>query len=394
MVATQQKSALPTPEEFLARARSLKLKFRERADECERIRRVPDASVADFLKADMNTVMLPKRFGGCEYGWDVWCECLNELAQGDASQAWAMMVHNEYVQLVGACSKEVQDEIWGENPQALISSSFAPVGKVERKSGGYTLSTGAVRWTFSSGIDEATWVIVGSFVPGRGHTFFLVPRSQVKIIDDWYVTGLAGTGSKAFTIDEAFVPEYRTITDQELNEGRGPGITPGCPAIYRYPRKAGAGLSIATVPVGAAIGMLERFAESTRARVLSGGDKVIDQATALRISESAAELDAARTIIRENARESMRTLQSGEEMTKEQRLVARRTAGYAALLAQRATERILAAAGPEGILRKNPLQRAFRDVHAGTNHIGVSWETSATGYGELVSGLEPLAGLY
>src|SRR5262245_22050479 len=233
---TSASSGMPSREEFLARARALQPRLRERAEECERIRRMPDSTVADFLVLEMYRIMQPKRFGGCEYGWDVWCECLIELAQGDASQAWVAMVHNEYVQLLSACSQQLQEEVWGENRRALISSSFRPVGKVEKATGGYKLSTVSATWAFSSGIDQATWIIVGGIVPGRGHTYFVVPRSVVTVIDDWYACGLAGTGSKSFTIAEAFVPEYRTISDQELNEGRGPGVSADSPAISRYPR--------------------------------------------------------------------------------------------------------------------------------------------------------------
>jgi alkylation response protein AidB-like acyl-CoA dehydrogenase len=382
---------LPTPEEFLSRARALKVKVRERADESERLRRMPDATVADFLTLELYRIMQPLRFGGCQYGWDVWCECLLEIAQGDGSQAWAMMVHNEYVQLLGACSERLQEEVWGANPRALISSSFQPVGKVERKSGGYTLSTGSARWGFSSGIDEASWLIVGGMVPERGHTYFIVPKEVVTIVDDWYVAGLAGSGSKSFTIAEAFVPDHRTITDQELTDGRGPGVRADSPAIYRYPRKAGAGLGIAAVPLGVAIGMLEDFKTLARERV-QGGRAPVDLATGLRISECAAELDAAKSVMLENARECMRVLERGEALSVEQRVRARRTAGYAALIAQRTSEKLYAAAGSTGIHLSSPLQRAFRDIHAGANHIGVSWETSASVYGELALGRVPPPG--
>jgi 3-hydroxy-9,10-secoandrosta-1,3,5(10)-triene-9,17-dione monooxygenase len=382
---------LLTPNEFVVRARTLKSKLRERAEECERIRRMPDATVADFLSLELYRIMLPKRFGGCEYGWDVWCECLIELAQGDASQAWVTMVHNEYVQLLSACSKELQEEIWGENPRALISSSFRPVGKVEKKDGGYTLSTVSVPWAFSSGIDEATWVIVGGIVPGRGHTYFIVPRSVVTVIDDWYASGLAGTGSKSFTIAETFVPEYRTISDQELNDGRGPGVTPSSPAISRYPRKAGAGLAIAAVPLGAAIGMLEDFRQIASSRGKRERAPV-DLATGLRLAECAAELDAAKCMMLGLARESMQVLERGEELTKEQRLKSRLYAGYAALMSQRASERLYAAAGGMAIQKTNPLQRAFRDVHAAGTHIAVSWDGAASPIGDYMLGHDPAPG--
>ena len=384
--------ALPTPEEFIQRARALRPKLRERAEECERLRRMPDATVADFLDGEFLRIMQPKRFGGCEYGWDVWCECLIEFAKGCGSQAWVTMVHCEYVQLLGACSQQLQEEVWGANPRALISSSFQPVGKVERKEGGYTLTTAAVKWSFSSGIDEAQWLVVGGIVPGRGWTFFVVPRSVVNVVDDWHVMGLAGTGSKSFTIDGTFVPEYRTITDQELNDGRGPGVTPQSPSICRFPRKAGAGLGIAAVPVGVAIGMLEDYQQIERERMGKRDRGPADQAIALRIAECASDLDAAVGALLHTARECMRVLNKGEELGRELRMRSRRNAGYAAMLAQRVSERIYAAAGPDAVYMSSPIQRAFRDIHAGANHMGVSWEIAGSPYGEYMAGREPAVG--
>jgi hypothetical protein len=81
-------------------------------------------------------------------------------------------------------------------------------------------------------------------------------------------------------------------------------------------------------------------------------------------------------------------LARGGTPTQEQRLISRRNAGYSGLIAARASERIFAAAGGTAIYRSNRLQRAFRDVHAGTNHIGVSWDFSATAYGEYMIGHE------
>jgi alkylation response protein AidB-like acyl-CoA dehydrogenase len=296
------------------------------------------------------------------------------------------------VQLLSACSQQLQEEVWGENRRALISSSFRPVGKVEKTTDGYKLSTVSATWAFSSGIDQATWIIVGGIVPGRGHTYFIVPRSVVTVIDDWYACGLAGTGSKSFTIAEAFVPEYRTISDQELNEGRGPGVSSESAAISRYPRKAGAGLGIAAVPLGAAIGMLNDFEQLGRSSKRERLPQ--DLGTALRLAECAAELDAAKSLMISTARDSMQVLERGEELTKEQRLKSRLYAGFAAMMAQRTSERIYAAAGNIATHKSNSLQRAFRDVHAAGTHIAVSWDGAASPIGEYMMGRDPAPGAW
>lgn len=379
-------ATIPTPEELVARARALAPKLRTRSEQCEKQRFVPAETIADFLAAGFHKMMQPKRFGGYEYGWDVLSECAIEWARGCGSQGWVMTVYEDHAQKLGMCSAEAQDEIWGTDPQALLSSSYQPVGHVEKRSGGYAISG---KWTFSSGIDHAKWLIVGGMVRGDQDppqwTYFLVPRSAAKIIDDWYVSGLAGTGSKSFTIDEAFVPNHRTIGDAESTDGQGPGVTSSSPAVYRYPRKS-SGLALASVPVGVAMGMLDDFKAIAADKAHRGRRTLADPATALRVAESSAELDAAWWSLVGAARETMRTLERGEAPTTEQRLKNRRNAGFAGLMAQRASERIYAAAGGTAIYKSSSMQRSFRDVHAGANHIAVSWDYSATAYGEYMIG--------
>jgi 3-hydroxy-9,10-secoandrosta-1,3,5(10)-triene-9,17-dione monooxygenase len=146
------------------------------------------------------------------------------------------------------------------------------------------------------------------------------------------------------------------------------------------------------VPVGIAIGMLDDFKAVASDRAKRGRRATADPATALRVAESSAELDAAKWATTEAARETMRALERGETLTKERRLTNRRNAGFAAMMAQRASERIFAAAGGTAIFKSSALQRSFRDVHAAANHIGVSWDYSATGYGEYMIGHDPAPG--
>lgn len=388
-------TAIPTPEEFVARAKALAVKFRERAQEAEDVRRMPDQSVKDFLDAEFYRIMQPKKYGGCEYGWDVWCQCLIELARGSASQAWATMVHVEYVQMLQGFSQQVQDEIWGDNPAALISSSFQPVGKLEVVEGGYTLQTVGPRWGFSSGCDEASWFFIGAIIPGKGWSFLVVPRSDITIHDDWHVMGLKGSGSKSLTIDKPiFIPEYRVASDMELTNGGGPGVNDNSTVISHYPRKAGAGFGYISVPLGAAIEMLDTFKAMMKDKVAGREKTSADQAIALRIAETASEIDAVKRAMFSLLDEHWKVLSAGGTLTTQQRLDTRREIGYMALNLQRASQRMLSAAGTRAIYKSSPLQRCFRDINAGCNHMGVSWEMAATPYGESVIGQQPAMGSF
>jgi alkylation response protein AidB-like acyl-CoA dehydrogenase len=107
-------------------------------------------------------------------------------------------------------------------PDTITAGLLQPSGRAERVPGGYRL-TG--RWPFGSGIDHADWVTSGAFVFQDGEPYaspdgsnphesrqFMVPRSQVELIDNWHTTGLCGSGSCDYTITDVFVPEEHTYT--------------------------------------------------------------------------------------------------------------------------------------------------------------------------------------
>jgi 3-hydroxy-9,10-secoandrosta-1,3,5(10)-triene-9,17-dione monooxygenase len=257
--------AAPGKAEMVARARALTPKLAERAETCERARQVPAESVADFFAAELHRMLQPKRYGGFELGWDALSQCAVEFAKGCASTAWVFTVYGDHAQLLGCSAPALQDEIWGEDPRTLIATSFQPLGKVARVADGCELSG---RWSFSSGIDHASWLIAGAMLDGV-QTLFAFPKSQARVVDDWDVAGLSGTGSKSFVVERTFIPSHRVISHAAALDGRGPGTTINTAPVYRFPRRA-AGTALGAVAVGAAIGMLDAFCDLARDRTRRG----------------------------------------------------------------------------------------------------------------------------
>lgn len=380
---------VPTKAEMVARARALAPALAARAEVCERARSVPPAAVAEFLAGDFDRMLQPKRFGGFELGWDSLSECAVEFAQGCGSTAWVFTVYGDHAQLLGSSSLALQDEIWGAYPRALIATSFQPLGKVARVAGGYEISG---RWPFSSGIDHASWLIAGAMLDGV-QTLFVVPKSEARVIDDWDVAGLSGTGSKSFVLERVFVPAHRVISHADALEGRGPGTKVNTAPVYRFPRRA-AGTALGAVAIGVAVGMLDTFCDLARDRGRRGRRSSADAVTALKISETASDLDCARWLATDSARRHMATLEAGGTPDAAARALVRRNQAYAVTLACRAAQRIFAMAGGMALYDSSPLQRGFRDVHAAAQHHGVAWEATAQPYGAMRLGREvELAGL-
>ena len=94
----------------------------------------------------------------------------------------------------------------------------------ERVAGGWRLSG---RYSFSSGSTHARWAIIGAFLGRQGDPagigYLLVPFTDIEIVDDWHVLGLAGTGSRSLRLRDVFVPEHRCVLLSELLAGTPPG---------------------------------------------------------------------------------------------------------------------------------------------------------------------------
>ena len=123
-------------------------------------------------------------------------------------------------------SKRLQDEIWGENPDATASSSIAPFGKAQNVEGGIILN-GELGW--SSGCDHAEWAIVGFRRPaGEGeppvYCFGVVPRADYEIRDDWFVAGMRSSGTKTLILKDVFIPDHRIEAAKDMMEGRSAGF--------------------------------------------------------------------------------------------------------------------------------------------------------------------------
>ena len=192
----------PTESELLARAAGLVPVLKERAGRTEELRRIPDDTVSDVLATGLHRIGVPRKFGGLDVSYALALDVAAELGRGCPSTSWCYGLWAAHSWLVGYWPLQAQLEVFGENPDTLLSSSLNP-GKpaqsgaegstCEPVEGGYRV-TG--RWEFSSGCDHAGWVMLGI---AQHRTSATGPWSRAaisSIVDTWYVSGLRGSGSK------------------------------------------------------------------------------------------------------------------------------------------------------------------------------------------------------
>lgn len=384
----------PTADQMVERARDLALKLRQRSAQAEELRRVPDESIADILEAEIFRICQPSRYGGFDMGWDVLCECSMEMAHGCGSQAWVANVFGEHSYLAGLFPDQAQAEVWGQNSEQLISTSFVPVGnEVKVVEDGFILDG---HWPFSSGVHHASWTILGELVkvddgPPQHH-FFLVPVEDLAIVDDWQTMGMVGTGSCSVALKNKLVPAHRALPNALIQQSRAPGADVNKAPIFRMPMFGFAGIALASIPVGIAEGMVTEFVADLKEAIATGPQRPGLETLQARITESAAEVQAARLLILNSARTNMAALARGDRLGPDEAALTSRDGSYAAALAKRAATRLYEATGGKGIYLTNQMQRAFRDVYAGTAHTGVNWDRTCINYGRHLLGMDPLPG--
>ncbi|HVT69145.1 MAG TPA: acyl-CoA dehydrogenase family protein, partial [Trebonia sp.] len=147
-------AVLSSHDEAVAVARELGPRLRARIPQAERLRRLPDDTVADLLASGLCGVMKPKRSGGSELGAETLIDVSVELAAQCASSGWVYMLWAAHMWLLALWPPAVQEEMFAD-PAMVASSVVSTTGEVERTDGGY-------RWTgrgfFSSGVDHCQWL--------------------------------------------------------------------------------------------------------------------------------------------------------------------------------------------------------------------------------------------
>src|SRR5499427_267997 len=197
---------------ILDRARALIPRLAERAPGAAAARRLPQKTIAEYREAGILRILQPRRFGGLQGRFSLFSRIVEEFTFGCASSAWVYAVLAEHEWIIAQYPEQAQIDVWGENPEAVASSSLAPRAAAKPVPGGWRLSG---RYTFSSGCDFAQWAIIGAFLGQAGDprsvAYLLVPLSEVEIVDDWQVLGLLGTGSKSLVLQDVFIPEHRCV---------------------------------------------------------------------------------------------------------------------------------------------------------------------------------------
>ena len=375
-------------DELIDCARQIVPGLAERAAEAESIRRLPEQTHKELLTSGLYRIYLPRRYGGPQLDYQLQVDIAAELGRGCGSTAWVWSIVASHHWVQGMMDVRAQDDVWGDDPDALIASAFPTrMATTTRVDGGFVLDG---VWSFSSGIDVCQWLQLNIMVrddDGPPHQrFALASLSDAAIIDDWHASGLSGTGSKSVRVSQLFVPDYRTLDSRACRGQPTPGSAVNGP-LYRMPLFSLFGHGIVGPAVGIARGAVDVVAGPMRSRQSASGVALAEQPTvAVRLAEASAETDAAWAMLRTASEEATAAAEAGVQPPLTDRVRWRRNAAYAATLCVRAVQRLQPLFGANGLAFDSPAQRAFRDVHAVAAHIALTWDVQAANYGGVLLG--------
>ena len=373
--------------------------LRERADEAERLRVVPEASMKDLESTGFFRLLQPKRFDGLEADPVEFYTAVREIASACGSTGWVSSVVGVHPWQVALFPDEAQQAVWGEDTSTRLSSSYAPTGKAQLAEGGFRLSG---RWSFSSGCDHCSWVLLGGLVfnaEGNVVDFrtFMVPRSDYTIEDVWNVVGLRGTGSNDIVVDDVFVPEAFTLSMSDTGRCFGPGQEVNTSSLYKLPFHSVFTATISTPLIGMAYGAYDEHVEMQRKRVRAAylAEKTAnDPYASVRIARASNEIDAAWVLQIHNLRDLQGYVERGEKIPLEARLRVRRDQVIASERAIRAIDTMFESSGGRALAEGSYLQRAWRDAHAGRVHAANDPERALQMFGALEFGQKIDPGMY
>ena len=376
---------------LVARARDLAPVLAERAAQAERDRRISKDTDRDFRDAGIYRALQPTRYGGMELDYGAQTLIARELGRGCASSGWVGGILACHAWMAGMYPDEAQAEIWGDDPDVAIATSFLPVG-AEIEECGSTLQISG-RWRFSSGVDHCGWAILQANVPNKGGNgppdpvFVLVDLAECDIEDAWNSAGLAATGSNDIVVKDADIPPYRMMRVLELRGDATPGSLAHDSYLYRLPLYAVFSFNIIGPALGAARGALQTVIEGmTQHRPVTGADLTRVATVHQRIGKATALLDSADAMIAQLRSEIVAKGQAGEEFEMTDRARYRLNIGHVAQTCCDAVDELLPLTGGRGLETSHPMQRAWRDVHAVVQHIGLVWDVQTGLYGNVVFG--------
>jgi 3-hydroxy-9,10-secoandrosta-1,3,5(10)-triene-9,17-dione monooxygenase len=385
-MSKQQASYIPTREEVVNATKKLLPILENRAEATEDLRRLPDETISDLKNIGIHKLFTPVKYGGYEMPWGTHVDVSRTLGQACGSTGWVSSVVFTHTFLFGRFEEAAQEEIWGEDQDAIISTGFAGGGRATPTKGGYKV-TG--HWKFASGVDHANAMLVGAKLPNSKAAFndlwIVLKKGDFKIIDTWFSEGLKGTGSKDIKVEDVFIPNHRTL-EMDRMSSNPPGAKIHDYYLYNVEFHSYFITLLAGPILGAAHGVYKEYVKQTMGRVgTMMGESIVNQtAVQVHVAESLAELETADMLIDGLCNRLHAFGLQNKPIKGDFKLRAYRDLVMAGRLAHSSADRLSRMMGVSAQTGRNTVQRLYRDVRTMSTHSALNWEASMIKSGKYI----------
>jgi alkylation response protein AidB-like acyl-CoA dehydrogenase len=319
----------------------------------------------------------PHAFGGPQSGAIAQAQVVEELARYDASAAWNVYIWAGSGVFADYLPESTARDILGVGQHGVVGGSFA-LGQAQPVDGGFRVSG---RWPFASGCHYLTWFAACCVVTDgdRPRTvdgaapdmqLVLLPAAACQIIDTWRATGMRGTGSHDFSVDDVFVPAERTFPFVKLLTG--PDVRPS--TAYPWPFTDMETPPMAAIGLGIARDAIDSFKDLAAHKTPSVATTTLAQQHTVQkqVGKSEALVRSARAYLYQTMAEFAAPDADGGQRVADRSAAVRLATAHCAQSAVQAVDLLFDAAGGTSVYESSRLERCFRDVHMITHHIGAS----------------------
>jgi indole-3-acetate monooxygenase len=359
---------------LLAATRAILPLVRELGAQGEIDRHLPRPLADAFNDAGIFRMCRPKSIGGLEVDPITVMRVVEQLAEADGAAGWCAMISGSgsafdaFIPLAGG------KEMYGD-PRAVTTGVLSPNGRAVPVDGGYRV-TG--RWAIASNCKASDW-LGGSAVVFAGAGPKLGPGGMPEVVvpmlaardctihDTWRTLGLRGTGSHDFEAIDVFVPESRVIRVPMLQPFyEGP--------VFTFPFLGLLASSIASVALGIGRRAVDELVTVAKTKTPFGmmGPLSSRPSAQLAVADAEAALGSARAYLFDEVQKTWDHALQGRPASPLQRAQIRLAATNAVSSAARAVDLAYTTGGASAMFERSPLQRAFRDIHAITQHFTVA----------------------
>jgi alkylation response protein AidB-like acyl-CoA dehydrogenase len=375
-------------------AKSFLPELRERSGEIDSQRQIPQ-DLADKMAAEgFYRICTPEQLGGLAQDPKTLYEICETLASANGSTGWCIFIGSTSQYLLGALAKEQQQEMMTD-VNVITSGVFADMGTAlyqERDNKPGYLINGHWRW--GSGCSNAAWISGGIHeIDGNGDAHqstdsvltrvFFKPE-EIEILDNWHVSGMRGSGSSDYRVNNLWVPALRMASSIEQTELRHL-------PIYRYPKFALLALPIGAITLGMARASINEVIEIANQKTPQGSRRTLAHRPGLHrdIGVADAKLSAAREYLYALSEDVWQHCQT-DEPSVQQRQQLRAANVHAVNTAVEVIDKMYTLVGGTSVFETSCLQQHFRDVHVATQHMMVG-EPVMELAGRVLLGLDDVA---